>query len=152
MKVFHRHQPKSESSHSAFPSAETLLVVDDDRSVRELEAEILSQEGYSVLQADSAAQALRLAGEAAAIHLLITDYSMPEVNGLELARRFRAVHPKTPVLMVSGSFPLSPDETHGLGEIDLLPKPFGLSELLRRVRTLLDAAAPTPRRTAWPCH
>ena len=58
-----------------------------------------------MLAAENAAEALRLAREAAAIHLLITDLAMPEVDGLELTRRFRAVHPETPVLMVSGSLP-----------------------------------------------
>lgn len=77
---------------------------------------------------------------------------MPEVDGLELTRRFRAVHPKTPVLMVSGSLPVlrarsEPDLDH----FAFLAKPFHFDELLRKVRTLLDAAAPLPIRKAWCC-
>jgi DNA-binding NtrC family response regulator len=139
---------------SAFPSSpkisdppKTLLVVDDDHEVRQLEAEILRLEGYNVLQAESAAAALRLAASTLAIHLLITDFVMPEVDGLELSRRFRAVHPKTPVLMVSGSLPLLRDRNEDdLDRVELLAKPFAFNELLRKVRTLLDAAVPLPRR------
>ena len=74
--------------------------------VRDVETQILRLQGYTVLEAESAAEALRVAAATATIHLLITDLMMPEVDGLELTRRFRAVHPKTPVLMVSGSLPL----------------------------------------------
>jgi len=118
--------------------------------VRELETLVLRLQGYAVLEADNAAEALRLASETATIHLLITDLVMPEVDGIELTRRFRAVHPKTPVLMVSGSLPLlrarsEPDLEH----FDFLAKPFQFPELLHKVRTLLDASAPLPIRKAW---
>lgn len=130
----------------------TVLVVDDDPMVRDLETQILRLQGYTVLEAESAAEALRVAGETATIHLLITDLAMPEVDGLELTRRFRAVHPKTPVLMVSGSLPLlhvrsEPD----LERFEFLPKPFEFHELLHKVRTLLDAAASLPIRKSWSC-
>jgi ActR/RegA family two-component response regulator len=66
----------TDSAHSAPPfarisdPARTLLVVDDDHVVRQAEARILCDQGYTVLQAEGAAEALRLAREAAAIHLL----------------------------------------------------------------------------------
>lgn len=153
---------KTNSSHleppSGFPSSattseptRTLLVVDDDPSVRQAEVQILCHQGYTVLQAEGAAEALRLAREAAAVHLLITDFSMPEVNGLELARRFRAVHPKAPILLVSGSLPPVHDTADDLGRFELLAKPFHLHELLHKVRALLDAVAPQPIRKPWCC-
>jgi DNA-binding response OmpR family regulator len=126
--------------------ARTLLVVDDDPLFRDVEAEVLRRQGYTVLEAQGAVEALRLASEAAAIHLLITDFSMPEVDGLELTRRFRLVHPKIPVLMVSGSFPSIQDRTDGLDRFEFLAKPFQHDELLNKVRTLLDAVAPLPIR------
>jgi CheY-like chemotaxis protein len=134
-----------------FDPTETLLIVDDDEEVRKLEAEILRQEGYKVLQAESAAEALRVAASTAAIHLLVTDFSMPEVDGLELTRRFRAVHPKTPVLMVSGSLPLLGARTEDLDRVHLLAKPFAFNELLLKVRKLLDAAVPLPRQKPLCC-
>jgi len=129
--------------------APTVLVVDDDAMVRGLETTILKSHGYRVLEAGNAAAALRLADQAVEIDLLITDYSMPEVNGLELARRFRLTHPKTPVLMVSGSLPLLRDGNEDLDRVELLAKPFKFEDLLRKVRALVDVAFPLPRRKRW---
>ena len=131
---------------------ETLLVVDDDEMIRDFESRVLRLEGYNVLQAEGVAKALRLAQEAAAIHLLITDFSMPEFDGLELTHRFRAVRPKIPVLMVSGSLASLDDRVRNLERFECMAKPFTHNELLRKVRTLLDAAAPLPRRTASGSH
>ena len=104
----HRNEPVHSLATSEFPPparisepARTLLVVDDDAMVRRVETEILRLQGYTVLEAENAAEALRVAASTVTIHLLITDLVMPEVDGLELTRQFRAVHPKTPVLMVS---------------------------------------------------
>jgi DNA-binding response OmpR family regulator len=76
---------------------------------------------------------------------------MPEVDGLELTHQFRAVHPETPVLMVSGS--LLPDRRTAahLDRFEIMEKPFEFDELLHKVRTLLDAASPLPIRKPWCC-
>src|SRR6266542_374571 len=116
----------------------TLLVVDDDPVFRDLEAQILSEEGYDVLQAEGAEEALRLAGSTPTIDLLLTDFWMPEANGLELTRRFRIVHPETPVLMVSGDLPMMHGEPEDPRSFALLAKPFTLSQLLQKVRGLLE--------------
>ena len=148
---------RSAASHSrlvaAFPSGasaadpvKTLLVVDDDPMIRDLEAQLLRLEGYTVLEAEGAAEALRVAGEAVAIHLLITDFKMPDVDGLELTRRFRAANPQTPVLMVSGSFPPCGDRIQDLDRFEFLAKPFGFAELLFKVRSLLEVVTPLPKR------
>jgi DNA-binding response OmpR family regulator len=128
------------AAEKAGKPAKMLLVVDDDAAVRELEAEILHREGYKVLQARSAEEGLALARQVDAIHLLVTDFSMPEVDGLELSHRFRSLYPKTPVLMISGSLPLLRDGTRDLEHVALLAKPFALNELLDKVRALLGAA------------
>jgi DNA-binding response OmpR family regulator len=151
------NDPSQSLAIAAFPSstrisepAKTLLVVDDDRMVRDLEAQILRGQGYTVLQAENTADALRLARETAAIHLLITDLSMPEVDGLELSRRFREIHPKIPVLMVSGSLPLINTSTGDLDRFETLAKPFRFAELLDKVRMLLDTAVPVPLQSGKP--
>jgi two-component system cell cycle sensor histidine kinase/response regulator CckA len=129
-----------------------VLVVDDEPLVRGFETQVLRVQGYTVLEAENAAEALRLAREAAAIHLLITDLAMPEVDGLELTRRFRAVHPETPVLLVSGSLRrLRARSEPDLERFDFLAKPFQFNELLHKVRRLLDATAPLPIRKQWCC-
>jgi DNA-binding response OmpR family regulator len=158
MKAFDSDAEDSGSMYSppksAFPSpaaisepARTLLVVDDDPVVRQLLAQILSSQGYQVLQAENPAEALRVASATATIHLLLTDFSMPGGNGLDLTREFRAVHPKTPVLMVSGTMPKNLDKVAGLDHFEILGKPFEIDELFRKVRTLVDAVVPLPRRT-----
>jgi DNA-binding response OmpR family regulator len=144
MRTLNNISPAATPSAKMSDPAKTLLVVDDDLMVRDMEAQVLRLQGYTVLEAQGAAEALRLAREAAAIHLLITDFSMPEVDGIELTRQFRLVHPKTPVLMVSGSFPSIQDRADGLGRFEFLAKPFQYDELLHKVRALLDATAPLP--------
>ena len=138
---------RSESSPPAriSVSSKTVLVVDDEPMVRDLLTEVLRLQGCNVLAVASAAEALRVAASTATIHLLITDLMMPEVDGLELTRRFRAMRPNIPVLMVSGSLPLlharsEPD----LERFDFLAKPYQLNELIQKVRTLLDAPISLP--------
>ena len=155
----HRNAPAYSHATSEFPPparisepARTLLVVDDDVMLRDMETMMLRLEGYTVLEAESGAEALRVAASTVPIHLLITDLMMPEVDGLELTRRFRMVHPKTPVLMVSGSLPLLRARSElDLDHFDFLAKPFQFNELLHKIRTLLDAAAPLPIRKPWCC-
>ena len=134
------------SSATVSHSAETLLLVDDEPMVRDVEAQILRQQGYTVLEAASAAEALQLAREMAPIHLLITDLSMPGIDGLELTRQFHTMHPETPMLMVSGSLPLLGDRTQGLDQFEILEKPFACNKLLDKVRAILDAANSASRR------
>jgi two-component system cell cycle sensor histidine kinase/response regulator CckA len=155
----HRNQPIHSPAILEFPPparisepARTLLVVDDDAEVRNMETLMLRLQGYTVLEAESATEALRVAASSVTIHLLITDLVMPEVDGLELTRRFRSVRPETPVLMVSGSLPLLPARSEpDLERFDFLAKPFRFDELLRKVRKLLDATAPFPIRKQWCC-
>jgi len=83
-------------------SAPTLLVVDNDPVFCEFEARTLRDRGYEVLKAAGAVEALSLARARAigALHLLLTDFSMPGVDGVELTHQVRALHPETPVLML----------------------------------------------------
>jgi len=130
-------------SYEQVGDGKTLLVVDDEPAIRELVAKVLCQEGYNVLQADGAAQALLLAATAT-IHLLVTDFSMPGADGLELTRRLRAMHPKAPVLIVSGSMAALDGRADHLEHVEMLEKPFALDELITKVRALLTEASPLP--------
>jgi two-component system cell cycle sensor histidine kinase/response regulator CckA len=116
------------------PKAETILVVDDEPEVRALVREVLTVNGYTVLDTGDPFEARRLV-EAQPIELLLTDVVMPIMNGLELATRVEAVSPKTKVLLMSGYVTAA---VKGSGR-PLLSKPFRTGDLLNMVRQLLDS-------------
>jgi len=128
-----------------FADPETVLVVDDDPLIRGLEAQLLCDNGYQVWQAENAEQALRLAHATDSIDILVTDFVMPGLNGLELSQEFRRDHPQTPVLIVSGLSSALRERVRGMSRFDLLEKPFPLSELVEKVRGLLNPASPLSR-------
>jgi two-component system cell cycle sensor histidine kinase/response regulator CckA len=116
---------------------ETVLLAEDDDLVRHLSVAALASAGYRMIEAAHGAEALRATAEhPGPIHLLITDVSMPEIGGIEVAARFRELRPEAAVLFISGYAgnllaELGPD-------VDVLQKPFSTDELLARVREVLD--------------
>jgi DNA-binding NtrC family response regulator len=120
---------------------ETVLYVEDEPAVRRIGIQILVEQGYRMLDAADAAQALELAAShPGPIHLLITDLVMPRVSGIELARRLVERRPDLRVLYTSGYS----DHTaiqQGMLEpnVAFLQKPFTIAALARKVRELLDA-------------
>ncbi len=123
---------------------ETILLVEDDEALRALIGEILGGYGYVVLQASGPEPGLRTAqSHPGAIHLLMTDVIMPQMNGRDLAARLHAVRPDTKVLYMSGYT----DEAighHGVisPRTHFLQKPFAMKALLRKVRQVLEEARP----------
>lgn len=120
----------------------TVLVTDDEPTVRRCVAEALRESGYRVLEADGGAEALAVAeAYAGPIHLLLTDVGMPGIRGPELASRLRARRPETRVLFMSAE-PVTvwtTPETAGPS----LGKPFVLDDLDEAVRAALGRTAPT---------
>jgi two-component system, OmpR family, response regulator MprA len=119
-----------------------ILVVDDERAVRESLRRALELEGYDVDLADDGEAALeRLQGTAQA-DAVILDVLMPGIDGLEVCRRLRAVANPVPVLMLTARAEVD-SRVAGLdaGADDYLPKPFALAELLARLRALLRRTA-----------
>ena len=118
-----------------------ILVVDDERAVRESLRRALELEGYEVELASDGEEALgRLALEPP-IDAAILDILMPGIDGLEVCRRVRANRNPIPVLMLTARAEVD-NRVAGLdaGADDYLPKPFALAELLARVRALLRRA------------
>ena len=117
----------------------TVLVVEDEEEVRALARDVLEMNGYTVLEAMDAADAIRI-GEThpGPIHLLITDVVMPRMSGPELARRLRGHRPTLRVLCMSG-YPESPDpQAEGAGEWTAwLQKPFVPDAFMAKVRECL---------------
>ncbi|HET9455169.1 MAG TPA: PAS domain-containing protein [Gemmatimonadaceae bacterium] len=122
-------------------STETILLVEDEDSVRRLAKRVLEAQGYTVLEAVNGEAALRLAGDyAGVIDLLLSDVVMPELGGRLLAERLMAVRPDIEVLFMSG---YTDDDILRRGLLErgqkLLQKPFTGSALAHEVRTVLDA-------------
>ncbi|MGB6876341.1 MAG: PAS domain S-box protein [Candidatus Acidiferrales bacterium] len=122
---------------------ETILLVEDEKGVRDLAREYLAQEGYEVLEAQNAEDALKLARtHAGGIQLLFTDVVMAGMSGRQLAEEMQKLRPGIRVLYMSGYT----DEAivhHGLlgrGMV-LLQKPFTLNSLALKIRETLDQAA-----------
>ncbi len=131
-------QPES----SSLPrGSERLLVVEGEPSVRDLAARVLREQGYSVLEAASADEALRKARERTSedIHLVLADVTMPHMGGRELAQQIRAIHPGIRVLYTIG---YSDDVLLRQGVLEpgihFIRKPFTPAVLARKVREVLD--------------
>jgi two-component system cell cycle sensor histidine kinase/response regulator CckA len=126
---------------------ETLLIVEDDNSVRALTRTVLRSYSYDVIEAVDADDALRLVSQyAQPIHLLVTDLVMPGMSGRELAERLTELRPQMKVLYVSG-YTDDAVVRHGLleAEVAFLQKPFTPSALASKVREVLDKQLAAPR-------
>jgi two-component system cell cycle sensor histidine kinase/response regulator CckA len=123
--------------------SETVLLVEDEESVRQLVRETLESKGYKVLEADNGEAALQIvSGYSGTIDMLITDVVMPGMSGRELSARLCASRPQTKVLYLSG---YTEDAIVHEGVVDpdtaFLQKPFTLQMLSRKVREVLGERA-----------
>ncbi len=121
--------------------AMTILVVDDERAVRESLRRALELEGYGVELAEDGEEALRRLELEPSPDVVVLDVLMPGVDGLEVCRRVRQSGSSVPVLMLTARAEVD-SRVAGLdaGADDYLPKPFALAELLARLRALLRRA------------
>jgi DNA-binding NtrC family response regulator len=118
----------------------TCLVVDDDRLILSLVAEFLETSGYICSTAESAEDALELLARRSFM-LMITDLRLGGMNGLELTKRVKKIHPDMPIIVMTGYIDdHSYDEAIEAGAADFLKKPFTMNEVKTRVgRVVRDA-------------
>jgi DNA-binding NtrC family response regulator len=120
-------------------SVYSVLLVDDDPNIRKSVGDMLTRSGYEVVTAPDGEEALGVLRQASRIELVIADYKMPGMDGLQLVRRIKEEAPNMPVVIMTGHGDL---ESYlcatGLGVIRYIGKPVGLRELQRTVR---DAVA-----------
>lgn len=122
-------------------SGRSVLVVDDDRGVRRLTARMLRLEGYDVLEADSATEALRLLESGPDVGLVVTDIVMPGMHGLDLADRVLERAPGARVVLMTGhAAELSSQLDQRTPQLPILLKPFTSDQLLVTVRRALGQA------------
>lgn len=126
---------------AGYEGRETILLAEDDPTVREFSARVLRDLGYTVLDAGDGKEAILISSKyAGRIHLLVTDVVMPGMSGGDLAGRVVSIRPGTKVLFMSGYT----DDTvvrHGVlkSEIAFLQKPFAPEALARKVREVLES-------------
>ncbi len=123
----------------------TVLVVDDEPNLRRVLTAVLEREGHRVLVADGGRDAIRKAKAELRLDLLVTDYLMPDLNGLEVLEAVRKHHPNLRALLISGHGTVrSAVEAMRLGAFDFLTKPFDVEQVRTTVARALRAENPTP--------
>lgn len=138
--------PEEASTLSQQPGWETILLVEDDATVRSVVLGALGNWGYQVLEAADPLAAIEISeAYPGPIHLLISDVVMPHFNGLELAQRILARRSEVQVLFISGYTDGAViQQEGGLRNAAFLQKPFNMRDLNRKVRRILDAPPVLP--------
>jgi two-component system cell cycle sensor histidine kinase/response regulator CckA len=142
-------QPESVAPRQKDHGPRTILIAEDEASLRKLTSNTLNKLGYTVLEAPDAAEAIRIAGLLASkIDLLLTDVVMPGMSGRELAQRLATTRPDTKILYMTGYTDGAIAE-HGVLEagISILRKPFTQAQLIRSLDGIFEAQpdAPAPK-------
>jgi CheY-like chemotaxis protein len=119
---------------------ETILIVDDEPTVRLLMVDVLQDAGYRVLEAADGSGALKILQSDARVDLLLTDVGLPRgMNGRQVADAGRAIRPKLKVLFITG---YAENAVVGNGHLDpgmeVITKPFAIDALANRVRHMID--------------
>lgn len=120
--------------------SETVLIVEDDESLRKLARTVLKQKGYKVLEAENGEDALRVSeAYGVSIDLMMTDVVMPKMGGKEVAERLQPLYPQMKVIYMSG-YTDNAISHHGVlaPGLNFLEKPFTPEGLARKVREVLD--------------
>jgi len=126
------------------PDPRSILVCDDEAPIRHVIAHRLRGAGFTVREARTGLEGFKAitGAEAFRPHLIITDYQMPEMSGIEMAASLKKFEPAaaTPVLMLTArGYTLTPEELATTNIRHVISKPFGVRVLLDRVQELLDA-------------
>ena len=124
--------------------AQNILVVEDDRLNRELLSKVLRQEGYQVLEACDGDIALKIL-QVLPCDLVITDFLMPMLNGIEFVDQLRSLQPQMPVIFITGYLSAISDKKIVDEVEEILAKPFELNVLRSSVRRLLDSTPQASR-------
>lgn len=120
----------------------TILLVEDQKGIRDLIRQTLMEHGYTVLFAADGDTALRVFQQHVGhIHLLVADVVMPGMSGTQLASRIRALRPKVEVLLISGLIPEPMVRREVPAGAAFLAKPFSSTQLLGKIRELLGATS-----------
>ena len=130
---------RADETGSSPVGSETLLLVEDEPSLRSVVASSLRDHGYRVLEAPNGEEALRLVDNSETpIDLLLTDMVMPLMSGRELVDRLEVEHPGVRIVYMSGYRDAMKNERLQEASAEFIQKPFTAEELQRRLRAALD--------------
>jgi PAS domain S-box-containing protein len=133
-----RDSPAAAEEEPAAHGRETILLVEDEDSVRVVVSAVLRQQGYNVLEAATAPQAIEIFDQHRRdVDLLLTDVVMPEMNGPALAQRLVAMRPALRILFISGYVEMSATLDVENPNVSFLAKPFQASTLASKVKKIL---------------
>lgn len=119
-----------------------ILVCDDEAPMRQIVAAKLRELGFEVMEGRDGREGFDLASKRAP-RLVVTDYQMPRMSGLEMAQGLKAANATsaTPVIMLTArGYVLTPEQIATTGIVHLMPKPFGVRQLMARVQQVLGLA------------
>ena len=133
-----RLAPADEPPAGRPPNGARLLVIDDEPDVRAVTADTLRELGFHVVSAESARQGLEILERGAAMDLVVTDFSMPEMNGIEFIRRAQLLRPDLPCLLVTGYADIRDPADMATGDVVILRKPYRMKQLAAIVGQLLE--------------
>ncbi|MCX8043656.1 MAG: response regulator [Desulfobacterota bacterium] len=120
---------------------EKILIVDDDKYITLLLFNFLEDEGYVCDTAENGLEALEKISKGATYDLVLLDFVMPKMNGLEFLAAVKEINPKLPVLMISGYRTRDNTlEALRLGAIGFIKKPFSLNDVLKNLRLVLNTS------------
>jgi two-component system cell cycle sensor histidine kinase/response regulator CckA len=130
------------TNRDALRGTESILLVEDDDSIREVFSRAFRSSGYQLLLARNGEEALAAADDHdGPIHLVVSDIMMPQMGGIQLFDRLRSWYPGIRFLFISGFHqpPIDPRDLDD-GRTRFLAKPFSVDRLLREGRSMLDSA------------
>jgi CheY-like chemotaxis protein len=114
----------------------SILVVDDDTAVLRTTRRMLDALGYAAVSTESGPEALLLIASGREVDLVLTDFAMPEMTGVELAKAIHATYPGLPVIVVTGYG--NREELKDFGEARILQKPYTEGELMEKIAEALN--------------
>ncbi|NWF90568.1 MAG: response regulator [Ignavibacteriaceae bacterium] len=119
-------------------SEKLILLADDEIMLRDLLAELLESSGFNVIKVTSGAEVLKVLTEEMKVDLLIIDYNMPGMNGLECVEQVRKLKYKMPIILSTGSLSVeSSPEIEKIGVTSLVSKPYEFESMLSTIRKLI---------------
>lgn len=133
--------PQPDAAPEVFATGPTVLVVDDEPNIRRVLAAVLARDGYKVVTADGGKDAVKKAKNEPVLDILITDFLMPDMNGLETLEAVRKYHGGVRALFISGHGTVrSAVEAMRLGAFDYITKPFDVDQVRDTVKRALKSA------------